>query len=166
MYSNGGLAYLPTIIGQTILAPLTVVPLSPVDALASIQARGGLTPVSATHVTVKLDGKAAYAVVPRLRITFASKFEGKPIIVGEGSFADAPFTTRIAVAAGGTITLAPPAAVTALPLPGFVLQVKVLGKWTTVANGRIPASAPARFAEVPGKTWTCSGSGGGCIPAS
>jgi hypothetical protein len=163
---DGGLAYLPTAIGQSVLAAVTVEPLSFADTLASMQARGSLIPWSATRLNVRLDGIPEYAVVPRLRLGFGAIFQGQPIVVGEGAFIQAPVNTRIAVASGGAITLQPPSATEIAPLPGFVVQVKVLGKWITPANGRVPASAPARFAQIPSKTWICHGPGGSCTPAT
>ncbi len=162
---DGSLSYLPTVIGQSGPVTLSVQPVSYADTLATIEGRGSLVPSNATRLTVKLDGVPQYAVVPRLRLAFAARFAGQSILVGEGSFTQAPANARVAVAAGGTITVQPAGAAVAAPLPGFVLQLKVLGKWVTVSNGRIPSSAPARFAQVPGKTWTCKGPAGSCQSA-
>ncbi len=159
---DGGLAYLPTAVGQDVLATLTVEPVSLTDTLASVQSTGSLVASDAAQMTVRLDGIPAYAVVPRLRLGFTARFVGRPVVVGEGSFERAPINTRVVVAVGGAITLVPSADALAAPLPGFVLQLKVLGRWITLANGRIPSSAVARFAPVPSKTWTCHGPGGGC----
>jgi hypothetical protein len=163
---DGALYYLPTVIGQTQKAALTIEPVSFADTLASIQRNGSLVPSTVLHVTVKLDGTPAYAIAPRLRLAFSARFVGRPVVVGEGTFEQAQANAHIGVAAGGAISSEPPSAAVAVPLPGFVLQVKVLGRWVTVANGNIPAAAAARFAQVPGKTWTCHGPGGSCRSAS
>lgn len=163
---DGAMYYLPTVIGQTQKATITVEPVSFYDTLASIQKNGSFVPSKLSHITVTLDGTPAYAIAPRLHLAFSDTFVGRPIVVGEGTFEEARAHTHIAVASGGVISSEPRAAIVAVPLPGFVLQVKVLGRWVNVADGNIPAAAEARFAQVPGKTWTCHGPGGGCRSAS
>jgi hypothetical protein len=128
-------------------AKVTIEVISPTDVLVQVNTDGTFTVINDKKLTVALDGKPHYAILSRLQLSYADASKGKPVTVGEGTFR-ASAGTKITVAAGGTISFSPiptkPVKVT--PLKGFVLQLRVRGKWITVKSNTIPKGAAARFA--------------------
>ncbi|MDB5076366.1 MAG: hypothetical protein JWO42_2545 [Chloroflexi bacterium] len=143
---DGFLEFFPTNKNQK-SAKVTIEVVSPTDVLVRINNDGSFTVIHDTKITVALDGKPHYAILSKLQLSYTGTSKGKSVTVGEGTF-DVTKGATVSVAAGGAISISPKPTkpIHVKPAKGFVLQLKINGKWVTVTNNTIPVGAQARFA--------------------